>query len=107
MLDQTLASRLKSKTVKDSIVLSIARDFNLTPILANAYFSQISDYFLHHAEVKLSSGEFHYLAGSNAEHDTLRRPSNVISRTLPVSCCFTKRASPSIRSASPPASLTA
>jgi hypothetical protein len=62
MLDQNLSARLKSKSVKQSIVTSIARDFNLTPILADAYFSQISDYFLHHAEVKLSSGEFHYLA---------------------------------------------
>jgi len=62
MLDQPLSARLQSKTVKQSIVSSIARDFNLTPILAEAYFSQISDYFLHHGEVELGAGQFHYLA---------------------------------------------
>ena len=46
MLDQRLSDRLQTKSVKQSIVSSIARDFNLTPILAEAYFSQISDYFL-------------------------------------------------------------
>jgi len=62
MLDQPLSSRLQSKSVKQSIVSSIARDFNLTPILAEAYFSQISDYFLQHAEVQLGAGQCHYLA---------------------------------------------
>jgi len=62
MLNQQLSHRLQSKSVKQSIVSSIARDFNLTPILAEAYFTQISDYFLHHAEVNLGSGQLHYLA---------------------------------------------
>jgi hypothetical protein len=62
MLDQSLSDRLQSKSVKQSIVSSIARDFNLTPILAEAYFSQISNYFLHHADVQLGAGQFHYLA---------------------------------------------
>ncbi len=62
MLDSTLVARLRSKSVRQSIIASIARDFNLTPILAEAYFSQISDYFLQHADVKLSSGQFQYLA---------------------------------------------
>jgi hypothetical protein len=62
MLDHQLSSRLQSKSVKQSIVSSIARDFNLTPILAEAYFNQISDYFLHHAEVNLNAGQMHYLA---------------------------------------------
>ena len=62
MLDSNVVSRLKSKSVRASIISSIARDFNLTPILAEAYFSQISDYFLRHAEVKLASGQFQYLA---------------------------------------------
>lgn len=62
MFDQSLSDRLKSKSIKQSIVSSIARDFNLTPILAEAYFNQISDYFLRHAEVNLSSGQMHYLA---------------------------------------------
>src|SRR3972149_6938862 len=62
MLDQALTDRLKSKSVKQSIIANIARDFNLTPILAEAYFNQISDYFLRHAEVSLSTGQLHYLA---------------------------------------------
>jgi hypothetical protein len=62
MLDQPLSDRLQSKSVKQSIVSSIARDFNLTPILAEAYFSQISEYFLHHAQLNLASGQFQYLA---------------------------------------------
>ena len=67
MLDQPLSDRLQSKSVKQSIISSIARDFNLTPILAEAYFSQISDYFLHHAEVELGTGQFHYLAVDERE----------------------------------------
>ena len=62
MLDQPLSARLESKSVKKSIISSIARDFNLTPILAEAYFSQISDYFLQHAEVQLGAGQCQYLA---------------------------------------------
>ncbi|MEK6566590.1 MAG: DUF1670 domain-containing protein [Bacteroidota bacterium] len=62
MLDQALSNRLQSKSVKHSIVSSIARDFNLTPILAEAYFTQISNYFLNHAPVNLGSGQLHYLA---------------------------------------------
>jgi hypothetical protein len=62
MLDQPLTARLQSKSVKQSIIASIARDFNLTPILAEAYFSQISDYFLQHAELELGAGQCHYLA---------------------------------------------
>jgi len=67
MLDQPLSARLQSKSVKQSIIASIARDFNLTPILAEAYFSQISDYFLQHAEVQLSAGQCHYLAVAENE----------------------------------------
>ena len=62
MLDQPLSARLESKSVRKSIISSIARDFNLTPILAEAYFSQISDYFLQHAEVQLGAGQCQYLA---------------------------------------------
>lgn len=62
MLDQLLSDRLQSKSVKQSIISSIARDFNLTPILAEAYFSQISEYFAQHAELDLRSGQLQYLA---------------------------------------------
>jgi len=65
--NNSLVERLKSKSVKNSIINSIAADFNLTPILAEAYFSQIKDYFLQHAEIKLNSGEVHYLAIDDRE----------------------------------------
>ena len=61
-LSQNLTSRLQSKTVRQSIITSIAKDFNLTRILAEAYFNQISDYFLRHAELTLSTGQLQYLA---------------------------------------------
>lgn len=62
MLEQQLTKRLQTKSVKQSIINSIAKDFNLTPILAEAYFSQISNYFLQHAEIELTAGQIHYLA---------------------------------------------
>jgi len=62
MIDKQLSNRLQTKSVKQSIITSIAKDFNLTPILAEAYFSQISNYFLNHADVELSAGQIHYLA---------------------------------------------
>jgi hypothetical protein len=61
-LDQALSARLQSKTIRRSIISNIAKDFNLTPILAEAYFSQISDYFLRHAELTLTTGQLQYLA---------------------------------------------
>lgn len=66
-MDQTLAARLQSKSIKNSIINNIAKDFNLTPILAEAYFSQIKEYFLQHADLNLKSGQVHYLAISDLE----------------------------------------
>ena len=66
-LDQQLSKRLESKTVRQSIIASLARDFNLTPILAEAYFTQVSNYFLRHAELNLSSGQLQYLAVDERE----------------------------------------
>jgi hypothetical protein len=66
-MDAQLTARLQSKSIKNSIINNIAKDFNLTPILAEAYFTQIKDYFLQHADVKLSSGQIHYLAISDNE----------------------------------------
>jgi hypothetical protein len=62
MLDQKLVDRLTSKSIKQSIVNQISKDFNLTPLLAEAYFNQIKEYFLRHADIDLSSGQLHYLA---------------------------------------------
>jgi hypothetical protein len=66
-MDQTLSSRLNSKSVKNAIINNIARDFNLTPILATAYFNQIKNYFTEHTDLDLSSGQMHYLAIDDRE----------------------------------------
>jgi len=51
----SFVDRLKSKSVKNSIINNISRDFNLTPILAEAYFNQIKDYFTEHVQLNLTS----------------------------------------------------
>lgn len=66
-MDKLLIERLKSKSVKNAIVNSIAEDFNLTPLLAEAYFNQIKNYFLQHTDLSLESGQIHYLAIDDRE----------------------------------------
>lgn len=80
-LDENLSRRLQSKSVRQSIIGNISRDFNLTPILAEAYFTQISEYFSRHAELTLSSGELQYLAVD--EHEPPGKPI-VLCKKLPV-----------------------
>ncbi len=63
----SFADRLKSKSVKNSIINNIARDFNLTPILAEAYFNQIKHYFTEHVQLELTSGQVHSLAVDDRE----------------------------------------
>ncbi len=50
-MDYLLQKRLQSKSVKNSIINKIASDFNLTPILAEAYFNQIKNYFIEHVDI--------------------------------------------------------
>jgi hypothetical protein len=59
--------RLKSKNVRSAIIQKISEDFNLTPIIAEAYFTQISTYFQEHLNVELSSGQISYEAVSADE----------------------------------------
>lgn len=66
-MDKSLSERLLTKSVKNAIVNNIARDFNLTPILAEAYFTQIKNYFTEHTDFTLSSGQMHYLAIDDRE----------------------------------------
>lgn len=66
-MDKSLSERLLAKSVKNAIVTNIARDFNLTPILAEAYFNQIKNYFTEHTDLDLSSGQMHYLAIDDRE----------------------------------------
>jgi hypothetical protein len=54
--------RLQSKNARNAIVQKISEDFNLTPIIAEAYFKQISAYFQEHMNVELCSGQIAYEA---------------------------------------------
>jgi len=54
--------RLESKNARSAIVQKLASDFNLTPIIAEAFYQQIVLYFEEHANVSLSSGEIAYEA---------------------------------------------
>jgi hypothetical protein len=61
------AKRLCNKTAREAIVHAIGRDFNLAPIIADAYFSQVSTYFSQHADIALSTGQVCYEAVSADE----------------------------------------
>jgi hypothetical protein len=54
--------RLESKTARAAIIQKITEDFNLMPIIAEAYYKQISSYFDQHANVQLTSGQICYEA---------------------------------------------
>lgn len=59
--------RLKSKEARSAIIQKLSQDFNLTPIIAEAFFQQFIVYFDEHADVSLSSGEIAYEAVSADE----------------------------------------
>ena len=59
--------RLKSKNAQNAIIQKLASDFNLTPIIAEAFYQQFIQYFNEHANIKLSSGEIAYEAISATE----------------------------------------
>ncbi len=54
--------RLSAKDARSAIVSKLASDFNLTPIIAEAYYQQFSQYFAEHTNISLSSGEVAYEA---------------------------------------------
>ena len=54
--------RLESKNARAAIIQKISADFNLMPIVAEAYYQQISTYFEQHADVQLTSGQICYEA---------------------------------------------
>jgi hypothetical protein len=62
MNHELMSKRLASKSVKQSIISRLGKDFNLTPILAEAYFNQVQEYFLAHGQIDLATGQMHYLA---------------------------------------------
>lgn len=43
-------NRLQSKAARAAIIQKISSDFNLMPIIAEAYYKQIASYFAQHAE---------------------------------------------------------
>lgn len=60
-------NRLETKSARGAIIQKISSDFNLTPILAEAYYQQISTYFAQHADIELTSGQICYEAVSADE----------------------------------------
>lgn len=60
-------SRLKSKNARDAIIQRISEDFNLMPIIAEAYFNQVSSYFQQYANIELRSGQISYEAVAESE----------------------------------------
>ena len=73
--------RLESKSARNAIIQKLSVDFNLTPLIAEAYYQQVSVYFQEHANISLSSGEVAYEAVSSDEpagrHIRLTRKKNV------------------------------
>lgn len=59
--------RLESKNAKNAIIQKLANDFNLTPIIAEAYYQQVSTYFSEHTNIALSSGDISYEAVASDE----------------------------------------
>ena len=54
--------RLESKNARAAIIQKISTDFNLMPLMAEAYYKQIAGYFEQHADVQLTSGQICYEA---------------------------------------------
>ena len=62
LIDNYGIKRLESKNARNAIIQKLATDFNLTPIIAEAYYQQFALYFQQHANISLSSGEIAYEA---------------------------------------------
>lgn len=54
--------RLESKNARNAIIQKLSADFNLTPIIAEAFYQQFTTYFSEHSNIKLSDGEVAYEA---------------------------------------------
>ncbi|MBS3944309.1 MAG: hypothetical protein KGZ42_02325 [Melioribacter sp.] len=59
--------RLESKNAKNAIIQKLSQDFNLTPIIAEAFYKQVSIYFQENSNISLSSGEVSYEAVCSTE----------------------------------------
>ncbi len=54
--------RVESKNARNAIIQRLTADFNLTPIIAEAFYEQFSHYYEEHTNISLSSGEIAYEA---------------------------------------------
>jgi len=59
--------RLKSKNYQEAIIQNICKDFNMSPIIASAYYKQMEKYFEEHLQSKLKPGQIIYEATSKEE----------------------------------------
>ncbi len=59
--------RLESKNARNAIIQKLSQDFNLTPIIAEAFYKQVSIYFQEYSNISFSSGEVSYEAVSSTE----------------------------------------
>lgn len=84
--------RLESKNAKNAIIQKLAHDFNLTPIIAEAFYKQVSIYFQEHSNITLSSGEVSYEAVSSTEpagkHISLTRKVTVRLKLMDINSDF-------------------
>ena len=91
-MDSNLSKRLQSKSVKNAIINNISHDFNLTPIIAEAFYKQVSIYFQEHSNITLSSGEVSYEAVSSTEpagkHIRLTRKVTIRLRLMDINSDF-------------------
>jgi len=74
-------SRLKSKNSRQAIIQKLSEDFNLIPIIAEAFYTQFSQYYEEHTNIHLCDGEIAYGAVSAEEpagkHIRLTKKKNV------------------------------
>ena len=76
--------RLESKNARSAIIQKISADFNLMPIMAEAYYKQIAGYFQEHSDIQLTSGQICYEAVAAEEP-----PGKHIALAKKVSCRLT------------------
>lgn len=59
--------RLKTKNHQEAIIQNICQDFNMSPIIARAYYQQMEKYFEEHLQARLKAGQTVYVATSKEE----------------------------------------
>ena len=84
--------RFESKNAKNAIIQKLATDFNLTSIIAEAFYKQVSIYFDEHSNITFSSGEVSYEAVCSTEpagkHIKLARKITVRLRLMDINSDF-------------------